>query len=276
VLCPAQLDGQGSKVSRYRLRRKARQSKMRKSRAETTVKKKFRNRPNAAITQNGGRSSGDPDPLGASMDAGTREGAGGGRRLRGHKIGADLRIAEKHSVVMRFHWNAALHAPPEKKAQGRRGPAARKGQRQHWPRHWAGRNNAKWEEVEIDWYGGEKKKMLVFTRTGLWYRPGYPPVAIRYVITRDPEGKLRDEILACTDLEASAEQIVNWFVMRWGLEVIFEETREHLGMETQRQWSDLAIARTTPILLGLFSLVTMFARKGLAQNGLQVVEYPII
>src|SRR5262249_58685535 len=54
---------------------------------------------------------------------------------------------------------------------------------------------------------------------------------------------------------------INWFVMRWGLEVTFEEAREHLGMETQRQWSDLAIARATPILLGLFSLVTIFASK---------------
>jgi hypothetical protein len=103
--------------------------------------------------------------------------------------------------------------------------------------------------------------MLIFTRTGLWYRTGYPPVAMRYVITRDPEGEVRDEVFACTNLEASAEQIVNWFVMRWGLEVTFEEAREHLGMETQRQWSDLAIARTTPILLGLFSLVTMFAHS---------------
>ncbi len=39
----------------------------------------------------------------------------------------------------------------------------------------------------------------------------------------------------------------------------FEEARAHLGIETQRQWSDLAIARTTPILFGLFSMVTLMA-----------------
>jgi hypothetical protein len=49
--------------------------------------------------------------------------------------------------------------------------------------------------------------------------------------------------------------------MRWSLEVTFEEAREHLGMEPQRQWSDLAIARTTPVILGLFSLVVMLARR---------------
>ena len=54
-------------------------------------------------------------------------------------------------------------------------------------------------------------------------------------------------------------QILDWFIMRWGMEVTFQECRTHLGLETQRQWSDLAIARTTPALLGLFSLVTLFA-----------------
>jgi len=262
VLCPAQLDGQPSKVSRYRVRRKARQSKMRKSRAKTVVKKKF---------------------------------VATGSRRRQHKTAVDLlltmiRLAHRWmperakvlvvdggyaaiklalacqglkqtAVVMRFHWDAALHAPPEKKLPGRRGPTALKGKRQRSPQQWAARSDTKWDQTELEWYGGEKKTMLIFTRTGLWYRPGYPPVAIRYLITRDPEGKLRDEIFACTKLEASAEQIVNWFVMRWGLEVTFEEARANLGLETQRQWSDLAIARTTPLLLGLFSLVTMFAHK---------------
>lgn len=262
VLCPAQLDGQGSKVSRYRLRRKARQSKMRKARARTTVKKKF-----VATGQTPRQHKTAVDLLATLIRLVHRwlpERAqvlvvdGGYAAI---KLALTCALLKNTAVVMRFHWDAALHAPPEKKAQDRRGPEALKGKRQRSPKHWAGRNDAKWEEVEIDWYGGEKKKMLVFTRTGLWYRPGYPPVAIRYVITRDPEAKLRDEILACTDPEASAEQIVNWFVMRWGLEVTFEEARAHLGMETQRQWSELAIARTTPILLGLFSLVTMFARK---------------
>jgi hypothetical protein len=162
---------------------------------------------------------------------------------------------------MRFHWDAALYHLPEERAKGSRGPTPLKGKRQRSPKDWAARSDTKWDESEVEWYGGEKRKMLIFTRIALWYTPGYPPVAIRYVITRDPEGKLRDEVFACTDLAATAEQIIAWFVMRWSLEVTFEEAREHLGMETQRQWSDLAINRTTPIVLGLFSLVVLFAHK---------------
>ena len=36
-----------------------------------------------------------------------------------------------------------------------------------------------------------------------------------------------------------------------GIARTFQEEREHLGVETQRQWSDLAMPRPTPVLLGL-------------------------
>jgi hypothetical protein len=86
-----------------------------------------------------------------------------------------------------------------------------------------------------------------------------PPVEIRYVPVCDPEGKLRMEAFFCTDLDVTPEQILPWVIMRWSVEVTFEEGRAQLGLETQRQWSDQAIARTTPILLALFSLVTLLA-----------------
>ena len=65
--------------------------------------------------------------------------------------------------------------------------------------------------------------------------------------------------MACTDPAAAPAAIVAWFVQRWQLEVTFEEARRHLGLETQRQWLDKAIARTTPLLLGLFSCITLVA-----------------
>jgi hypothetical protein len=67
--------------------------------------------------------------------------------------------------------------------------------------------------------------------------------------------------LLCTDPESSVQQIVGWFVgRRWSIEVTFEEARAHLGMETQRQWSKRALQRSTPWLLGLFSVVVVLAK----------------
>ena len=88
---------------------------------------------------------------------------------------------------------------------------------------------------------------------------GQAPVLIRWVLIRDPQGVFAPQALLCTDPSADPTQILEWFVLRWQLEVTFQEARAHLGVETQRQWSDLAIARTTPILMGLFSWTTLAA-----------------
>jgi hypothetical protein len=83
------------------------------------------------------------------------------------------------------------------------------------------------------------------------------------VLIRDPRGRFATQAVLCTDLAADPLQIVSWFVLRWQLEVTFREVRARLGVETQRKWSDRAIARTTPALLGLFSLVTLLAHDQL-------------
>jgi hypothetical protein len=101
--------------------------------------------------------------------------------------------------------------------------------------------------------------MQVFSRTALWHRRGLDPVAIRYVLARDPEAQQSDAAYFCTDERFAPQEILKYVVQRWSMEVTFEEARAHLGLETQRQWSDLAIARTTPVLLGLFSVVILAA-----------------
>jgi hypothetical protein len=95
--------------------------------------------------------------------------------------------------------------------------------------------------------------------TAVWYHGGLPVVPLRWVLVRDPAGQFRPQAFLCTDETVEAAQILQWFVSRWRLEVTFEETRRHLGVETQRQWTDLAIARTTPAVMGSFSLVTLWA-----------------
>jgi DDE superfamily endonuclease len=174
----------------------------------------------------------------------------------------------KSQVVMvsRLRWDAALYHPPGPQPPGRRGPKPTKGKRQRRLQGWAERSDTPWETVAVDWYGGQRKQLWVFSRTALWHTPGLPPVAIRYVLVGDPAGKLRMEAFFCTDLQATPVQILEWVVMRWSVEVTFEEARAHLGLETQRQWSDRAIARTTPVLLALFALVTVLALQ-LSQGG---------
>jgi hypothetical protein len=136
---------------------------------------------------------------------------------------------------------------------------------------WAGGRDTPWEAIEVDWYGGQRRQMQVFSRTGLWYTRGQDPVAIRYLLARDPAGELPDAAYLCTEERSLPVEILSYVVQRWSVEVTFEEARAHLGLETQRQWSDLAVARTTPVLLGLFSFVTLLAVQW-HQAGLLVAE----
>ena len=100
---------------------------------------------------------------------------------------------------------------------------------------------------------------------------GLPVVPIRWVLIRDPEHRFAPQALLCTDLARDPAQIVAWFVRRWCVEVTFhQEARAHLGVETQRQWSDKAVARTTPCLLALFSIVTLLAARLSARERRQV------
>lgn len=165
------------------------------------------------------------------------------------------------TLVSRLRLDAALYHPPVPPPPGKRGRKPTKGTRQRSLKVWAARADTPWQETTGDWYRGERTRLWVFSRTALWYTPGLAPVALRFVLVRDPEGKLSDAAFFCTDVHATPEQILHWVVMRWSVEVTFEEARTHLGVETQRQWADQAIARTTPVLLGLFSLVTVLALR---------------
>ena len=118
-----------------------------------------------------------------------------------------------------------------------------------------------WETMEVDWYGGKKKNLEYLTFVCLWYHSGIPPVSVRIVLVKTPHGKNVAETFFSTNINDWPEHIINWFVLRWNIEVTFEEVRAHLGVETQRQWADKAIERTTPVLMGLYSLVTLIGLK---------------
>jgi len=121
--------------------------------------------------------------------------------------------------------------------------------------------NQIWQTDSVDWYGGEKRQIEYITFVCLWYHAGCAPITLRVVLVKTPDGKNAAEPFFSTNIDLQPTQIIRYFVLRWNIEVTFEEARAHLGVETQRQWSDKAIARTTPLLMGLFSFVTLVAIK---------------
>lgn len=168
------------------------------------------------------------------------------------------------TMVTWLRLNAALYDPAPPRQPGKRCAPRKKGARQPNLTARIDDPTTVWTEHTIVWYGRTTRRLRLATDTAVWYHNGLPPVPLRWVLVADqldadPAKALETQALLCADGAVEAAQIVEWSVLRWQLEVTFEEARTRLGIETQRQWSDLAILRTTPALLGLFSLVTLFA-----------------
>jgi hypothetical protein len=177
------------------------------------------------------------------------------------------RLSKPIAMVTRLRLDAALYEPAPPRKKGQMGRPRLKGERLPNLAVVAEDPSVVWRPVTLaDWYGGGERAVEVASDTALWYHTGLPPVTLRWVLIRDPQDAFATQALLCTDLTADPERILSWFVLRWRLEVTFQEVRRHLGVETQRQWSELAIRPTTPALLGLFSLVTLFAHRRIAQT----------
>jgi hypothetical protein len=174
-----------------------------------------------------------------------------------------LGAIRKHvTVIAQMRLDSRLHAPPPPRRPGQRGGRRKVGTRLPSFKDRLADAHTRWTRVRIrGWYNEREVDLLVTTGTALWYYTGNPAIPIRWVIVRDPSGRRDPRAYLSTELSMDPLEIIRLYVRRWCVEVTFEEARRHLGLETQRQWSDLAIARATPCVLGLFSLVALLADR---------------
>jgi hypothetical protein len=176
------------------------------------------------------------------------------------------------SLITRLRLDAALYDPAPARAPRQHGRPRKKGARRPTLQHLLKDVRTSWTPLTVSqWYGGGTRVVEICTDTALWYHTGLPPVELRWVLIRDPQGEFEPQALLSTHLAHQPAQLVEWFVRRWTMEVTFEEARAHLGIETQRQWNDWAIGRTTPALFGLYSVVTLMAH-GLLEAEARVVR----
>ena len=170
-------------------------------------------------------------------------------------------VRRRVCMVTRLRLDARLFDPPPPRRPGTIGRPRVVGRRQLGLAERLASRRTRWRRLQVaGWYGRGERVVEIVSATALWHHPGRC-VPIRYVLVRDVAGEFRPQAFLCTDLDADPLDILRWFVRRWSIEVTFAEVRRHLGVETQRQWSDPAIARTTPALFGLFSLVALWANN---------------
>jgi hypothetical protein len=166
------------------------------------------------------------------------------------------RLSNPITFITRLRLDAALYEPAPPRLPGQMGRPRLKGERMANLSAIAEDPSTNWEQIMVE----------IVSNTAIWYSTGLPAVPVRWVLIRDPEGAFDTQALLCTDLSAEPGRIIGWFVRRWQMEATFQEVRQRLGFETQRHWSERAIRRTAPALLGLFSLVTLFAHRHMAKD----------
>jgi hypothetical protein len=165
-------------------------------------------------------------------------------------------------VITRLRLDAALYEPAPPRQPRQNGRPRKKGARLPMLAQVLTDPATVWRTVRIaPWYGRRGRCVQITSATAVWYHSGLPPVPIRWVLVRDPAGKLAPQALLSTKLDLEPVQLLTWFVQRWQLETTFEEARAHLGLETPRQWNDRSVSRTTPALFGLYSIITLAAAR---------------
>jgi len=175
-------------------------------------------------------------------------------------------------LVTRLRLDARLYEPAPPRRDKQMGRPRKKGARLPSLQAVLDDENTRWQRASVPrWYSQRQRRVEICSGTCVWYHGGLPTVPIRWVLIRDPDKKFKPQALLCTDLSCDPVQVIAWFVLRWQLETTFEEVRRHLGVETQRQWNEWAVLRTTPALLGLFSIVSLLAHQQ-AQAGALLVR----
>jgi hypothetical protein len=172
---------------------------------------------------------------------------------------AKVATLPRASMMTRLRLDAALSEPPPPRRPRTPGRPRLTGKRRPPLEAVLADERTPWTPLHVaQWYGDGPRE--VEAATAVWSHTGKPPVAIRWVLLRDSQECFKSQALLATNLEHTPAQMLTWFVRRWTMEVTFAEARAHLGMETQRQWNDRAIARTTPALLSLSTIIILTAQ----------------
>ena len=164
-------------------------------------------------------------------------------------------------LISHVHPKGALYLPPPPPVPGRRGAPRKKGARLPGLAAWAADREHHWEVLTFDQFGLHAT-LGVKTRQALYYKAGGTRL-LTVVLVRDAGGKRPDQRFYCTRLDWSARQILGSYAARWAIEVTFENCKQLLGLEEPANRTPLAVERTAPMALLLYSLiVAWFHRVG--------------
>ena len=177
------------------------------------------------------------------------------------------------TFVGRSRLDALIYAPAPPRRPGQMGRPRVRGARLPSPAAQASAKDAPWQLVDVAAYG-RNATVKVLVMNALWYSVA-PKELVRLVLVRGFPGHKHDDVFVCTDLSMTPKDIIELYARRWSMEVTFQETKGKLGFDEPRSRTELAVERTTPFTLFLYSLVVLwYASTGCKLRSARPVAAP--
>lgn len=160
-------------------------------------------------------------------------------------------------LTSRLPMEARLYAAPEPRQPGRAGRPRKRGARLPTPAQMLGQRGRR---VELKLYGDKRRSRLVET-VARWHN--VPDRPLKVVAVEPLSGGRPTQAFYSTCTEDTAEQVLFRYAGRWSIEESNKGGKTDLGFEEPQGWSRLAVQRTAPIAMLLYSLIVLwFAREG--------------
>lgn len=168
-----------------------------------------------------------------------------------------LELPENCDLTSRLDLDARLHEAPPLRKPGMNGRPRRRGKRLPTPRQML---NQRGRRVTLKIYGRKDRSRVVDRVAYLYAMPEHP---VRVVAVEPLTGGRTIQAFYSTRDNASAEDVLAWYAMRWSIEEAFQNSKGHLGFEEPQGWTRRAVERTAPTAMLLYSLTVLwFASDG--------------
>ena len=160
-------------------------------------------------------------------------------------------------LTSRLLKDARLYAAPPERKPGTNGRPRKRGERLPTPRAML---TGRCRRVTLEIYGRREQARLVDQVAQVHAAPTRP---LRVVAVEALKGGRGQEVFYSTCSDATAEQVIGWYAMRWSIEVMNHDSKQHLGFEEPQGWTRRSVERTAPLAMLLYSLIVLwFAREG--------------
>ena len=168
-----------------------------------------------------------------------------------------LELPGNCELTSRLKMDARLYDAPAPRKRGQLGRPPVRGRRLANPQQML---KGRCRHLTLDIYGRRDKSRVAECVARVY---AVPAMLLKVVAVEPLSGGRIAQAFFSTCPSDSIEQVLVRYAARWSIEVAYHEAKGQLGFEQPQGWSKLAVKRTAPVAMLLYSMVVAwFSREG--------------